>query len=289
MSQITVKQHFVPQFYLRQWADQNDQLVWHNLFHEKARRAGIKSKLQQQFYYEDDSADPDNRVESHLSAMEADCAPTFQKLFHLARNFRSQPGQRMALFRLRSQVGATDLERIKRFAAFQYLRVPGAIETKQRELANTRLTAAQKAELLRPGVFTETGFSYIHRRFQTLKLSIALSIDQEFVTSDWPCFDMREDKYEPILGEEIGRNPGVALHFPLNPLMLASFVHPSFSEAAARAPDLIVNVAGNAEVRNSNGITVEKADNLVAASAESPFVFVLARKRSKVRKPSPLG
>lgn len=286
MGQITAKQHFVPQFYLEQWAGSDHQVAWHNLFYEKARRGGIKSKLQTSFYYEDDASNPDNRVENLLGAMENECAPTFAKLYRLARNFGRIPEQRLALSHLRSQIDSSDLERIRRFLAFQYLRVPGALETKVRELSNSSIAPAKLEALLKPGLFTETGYEYVKDRFQLMKLSIYVSTDEEYVTSDWPCFDMKDHPNEPLLGEEIGRDPSVALVFPINPLMLGTLVHPAFTEAAARAPDLIVSVASNADVRNANGLIVQKANNWVATTVESPFVFKLARKRKKPLSPT---
>jgi hypothetical protein len=174
-----------------------------------------------------------------------------------------------------------DLYNLRRFAAYQYLRIPGAVDRKSFELDTSPIPDAAKDHALNPGRFVETGCRYVENRFQSLKVQIFLSLDTEFITSDWPCFDFKDSSQAPLLGEEIGTNPSVVCYMPLTPVLGAVFIPSHFSENVARAPTVMVSVQKNSIVRNQNTLVIQQADRYVIASREEDFVFKIAAKRRK--------
>jgi hypothetical protein len=52
---------------------------------------------------------------------------------------------------------------------------------------------------------------------------------------------MKDSPDSPLLGEEIGRNPGVVCYFPLAPRLGAVFFTPEFSTNASRTPRVVVS------------------------------------------------
>ncbi len=116
-----------------------------------------------------------------------------------------------------------------------------------------------------------------------MKLLILASPSREFITSDWPCFDMKDSLDSPLLGEEIGRNPGVVCYLPLTPRFGAVFFTSDFSTAASRVARVIVRPQPDGVVKNQNTLVIQRAERFVVASKEEPYIFQIAAKRKKVR------
>ena len=280
MSELTRRQHSVPDFYLSQWANPNGQVTCHDLSNDAVfacnpAKARVKSHSD-----EEDPAQPDNRVENILSAMEGVSAATFKKIATVA----NRDVAKLAAG-LRSALTDADLDNLSQFAAYQYLRVPGAIDQKAYELQPSEVPEADRVHALNPGRFVESGYAYIKDRFKAMKILMLASPDREFITSDWPCFDMKDLPNSPLLGEEIGRNPEVVCYVPLAPKVGAVFFTANFSAASSRVPRLVVTPTTDGVVKNQNTLVIQKAERFVVASREEPFIFKIAAKRKKGRPP----
>lgn len=286
MAQLTKRQHIVPAFYLRLWSSQdNGNVVCHNLEDGKSFDVSPDKILARRFFYEEDLSEPDNRIENLLSQMEGQCSPHFLNL-HSLPIATVRPGSEQPLLNVTLQALSSETcVAIKTFAAFQYLRVPGAIDQKRYELEATSLSDSQTDYLLNAGRFVESGFAYVNKRFQALKLFVMLSTGQDFITSDWPCFDLKDSDYSPLLGEEIGTNSEVIAYLPLTP-RLAAVLYPSHhspENGSLLAPPVRVIACTDSIVRNQNTLVIQQADRFVVASQKRSFVFSVASKRKKAR------
>lgn len=286
MENLTIRQHNVPAFYLRLWhLPDNDLVTCHDLAEERAFNVSPNNILARRFFYEEDPSAPDNRIENLLSQMEGECSSHFQKL-HQLPIATVRPSNEHCLLKLTKQALSHETcVSIKTFAAFQYLRVPGAIQQKAYELETTNISAQQKDYLLNAGRFVEHGFSYVRNRFQSLKLLVLLSTGQDFITSDWPCFDLKDSDSSPLLGEEIGTNPDVVAYLPLTP-RLAAVLYPAHhlpQNGSHLAPSVLVNPCTDSIVRNQNTLVIQQADRFVIANQTKDFIFCVALKRKKSR------
>jgi hypothetical protein len=280
MSQLTRRQHYVPDFYLSQWANPTGQVTCHDLAKDVIFTCNPANTLVQSYFYEEDPASPDNRIEKILSVMEGACAATFKKITSISATAASDRGAGNLAESLRRELGNDDLDNLSQFAAYQYLRVPGAIDQKAYELQPSDLTEAERVHALNPGRFVESGYAYVNCRFKAMKMLMLVSPDREFITSDWPCFDMKDSPNSPLLGEEIGRDPGVICYMPLAPKVAIVF----FTVASSRTPRLTITQSRtDADIRNQNALVIQKAERFVIASREESFIFKVAAKRKKGR------
>jgi hypothetical protein len=283
MSQLTRRQHIVPDFYLSQWANTNGRITCHDIPERRTFACDPAKALAQSYFYEEDPSQPDNRVEKILSAMEGVCSVTFKKLFAHGQAAATSTDPRKAAAALQALVTNEDADNLSQFAAYQYMRVPGAIDQKAYEVQPSEISESERAHALNPGRFVESGYTYVQDRFRAMKLLILASPSREFITSDWPCFDMKDSLDSPLLGEEIGRNPGVVCYLPLTPRFGAVFFTSDFSTAASRVARVIVRPQPDGVVKNQNTLVIQRADRFVVASKEEPYIFQIAAKRKKVR------
>lgn len=284
MGNLTKRQHNVPAFYLRLWcAPGTDSVTCHDLKEHKAFDVNPDGILARRYFYEEDPSVPDNRVEKLLSQMEGQCSSHFQLLHSLSIVAIGPANEKYHLAKIRQAFSVATCEAIKTFAAYQYLRVPGAIEQKRYELGLSNLPVAQKNDPLNAGRFVDLGIPYIDDRFQALKLLILVSTGQNFITSDWPCFDLKDSEYSPILGEEIGKNPDVVAYLPLTP-RLAAVMYPAHHLpecGSLHAPQVHITISPDSIVRNVNKLVIQQADRFLVADRASEFVFKIASKRKK--------
>ena len=153
-------------------------------------------------------------------------------------------------------------------------------------LDRTKQKARVQELALHPGNFTESGYAYIEDRFKAMKLMLLLSRGVELITSDWPRFDMKDSTNSPLLGEEIGRDPGVVCYLPLSPVFGAVFFSGALSTASAKVPRLTANVITGSNAKNRNVLVIQKAERFVVASKAEDYVFRVAAKRKKSRPPT---
>lgn len=281
MTHITKRQHYVPHFYPRQWSGPTGHITCHDLHEANTFVCDPANALAQTYFYEEDASQPDNRIENVLASMEDVASTTFRKLFApMPSPTADASAQARALQRLTTD---EDADNLSRFAAYQYMRVPGAVAQKAYELQPSEVPEFERTHALNPGRFTESGYDYVVGRFRTMRMMIFVSPGREFITSDWPCFDMKDSPDSPLLGEEIGRNPGVVCYLPLSPGYGSVFFPESFSARASRVPHISFTAPSDGVVKNQNTLVIQKAERFVVASRDEPFIFTIAGKRKKRR------
>lgn len=278
-SQITRKQHFVPKFYLAQWENADHKVFVHDLADDTTEEKSPKSIFWEEYYYEEDPAAPDNRMEDSLGKLETEAAAVFKKL----HSFHDVDPNKIAK-RLKSRLTNDDIRIIRSFAAHQYFRVPGAIDHKRFELQPSDIPESVKAMELNPGRFVESGVAYLEDSFQKLVVLLLVSSGQDYITSDWPCFDMADSDDAPILGEDLGTKPGVIAYFPISRRIAALFFSKQHSVRSSLLPtEIIAKVQPDSEVLNQNTLIVQKAQRFVVARENSVEIFKVASTRKKGR------
>ena len=281
MTHITKRQHYVPDFYLRQWADASDRITCHDLQEVSTFCGDPVNALAQGYFYEEDPTNPDNRIEKILSAMEGAVSPTFRKLSSLLSCTAAET--RAQAHELQRLITNEDADNLSTFAAYQYMRVPGAMAQKAYELQPSEVPEFALEHALNPGRFVEAGYNYVVDRFREMRMHIFVSPGREFITSDWPCFDTKDSDNSPLLGEEIGRNPGVVCYLPLAPRYGAVFFPANFSRRALLAPRVSVSPQTDGFVKNQNTLVIQKSERFVVASRIETYIFKIAAKRKKAR------
>jgi len=283
MATSTKRQHVVPRSYLSLWCAPGNSTV--NLYDLREKRktvASPKDSLVIKQFYEVPGSLPNNYIENLLAMVEGPVA-TILKEVHLAVESRVSS---------RDAVGTiTDIERIlnqsnhlalKRFAAFQYLRIPGAVEQKRYELENVPIVAEEKERHLKPGHFVDSGFQYSRDRFENeLGLLIYFSFDDLFLTSDWPCFDFHDASTAPVLGEEIGYDKDVAAMLPLTPRVLAIFFPQTAMSGGRTTPQMRVERISPSMTRNSNTLTIQQSIRWIVSMYDEDFILRVAAKRKR--------
>ena len=279
--QLTKRQHYVPQFYLNLWSDKNGRVVCHDLSSRSTIISTPENLLLQRYFYESDRNNPDNRVENVLSTMEGRAATAFNKITTILAQHSTAISNATAT--LRKQLTTTDLDALAEFSAYQYLRVPGAIAQKRRELQPAPLLSRDLNRSLNPGHFTESGYAHMRDRFTQMKLLLMISPGRELVTSDRPCFDMKDSNDAPLLGEDIGQDPDVICYLPLAPRLGAVFYHARFNANSNRTSRIMSRTLTDGEVKNLNTLVIQQAEHYVIAPQKEDYIFKVASKRKKAR------
>lgn len=276
---LTRRQHYVPAFYLEHWSNANERIACHDLANDRVFETGCENVLVQSFFYEEDPTQPDNRIENKLAEMEGRASVAFRKIAGW-----SGRSDQLLCHHIESEVDRTGIELFSEFAAYQYLRVPGAIALKELELTlgSPEKFQATDAGWLNPGLFVEEGYDKVIRQFREMKMTFIVAPGQPFITSDVPCFDFQRSRNLPMLGREIGVDPEATAVLPLSPRVCAIFSHRDFAfphmMSSGRA-----HVAPPRLVRNINSMLVERAERYVVSSREEPFIFKVAGKRARGR------
>jgi len=291
-NQITRRQHQVPQFYLRLWADGSNKVRLYDLKNKTVKHTGTKKILFREFYYEEDPANPDNRIENGvsfslthsamLSKIETECAPILKRLNKIIKNYPKYSQNSHLNKDLSSYLTIEHQKIIKMFLAFQYLRIPGAIDQKEYELQGSSLQQPEIDYGLNPGRFVENGFNYFNNQFMALKMIINYSFDSLFLTSDWPCFDMKDSDFSPLLGEELGRSSEVIACCTLNP-RLRVILYPKHFPSDPRlhaGPDIIIKDTPDSQVKNHNTLIIQQCMRYVVSNTNENYILKVKRKRN---------
>jgi len=284
-TQLTKRQHQVPQFYLKLWGDVSNKLWQYDLTNLSCKQTGTKRILYGEFYYEEDQGNPDNRIENILGEIETECAPVLKGLNDITRRYLNYSQANKLEKELKSFLSDQYQQTIRKFAAFQYLRIPGAVEQKEYELQGSLLPKSVIDYTLNPGRFVESGFDNLKDRFMALIMILDYSFDELFLTSDWPCFDMKDSDDSPFLGEEIGRSSEVVACMPLAPRLRAIFIprNCNYNPNMFKAPDLIIKFTPRSQVKNQNMLTVQQCIRYVISNRKEDFIFQTAAKRKRNR------
>lgn len=280
--QITKNQHHVPQFYIKLWADNSNQVYRYDLKNQYAKQTGTKKILSDEFYYEEDPNNPDNRIENLLGEIETEAAPIIKSLSEIINKYPLYSQDRQIKKEIEQFLTPTRQSIIKKFSAFQYLRIPGAVEQKEYELQGSSLQKTQIDYGLNPGRFVESGFDYLEDRFMTLKMMINYSYDGRFLTSDWPCFDMKDSDDAPLLAEEIGSSSVVVACMTLGPRLRVIFYPPDFNNLKrVKTPDLMVKSTSDSQVKNHNNLIIQQAIQYVISQQQADYIYKIASKRKR--------
>ncbi|MDH4129999.1 MAG: DUF4238 domain-containing protein [Spirochaetota bacterium] len=292
---MTKKQHYVPQFYLESWAiHKNNSLYRYDLEIKKSKLMSPKEILWENFYYEEDQDNPDNRIEKMLGDIENLAASIVKQINEITNKHKGWKNKDLLRKELENYLTEDRQKIIKDFAVYQYLRVPEAIEQKRYELQNSDIPNELKEYNLNPGRFTESGYSYIRNNFDNLKMLVFCSFESYFLTCDWPCFDMRDDKeenldapfFDPILGEEIGKKEDVFALFPLTPRVSILFIHKDFNNNSIKIPNCSIHFSDCSDVKNRNEMIIKKAKKyVVSIEKNDDFIFETAKKRKRETNP----
>ena len=278
------KQHTISQCYLKSWMDSSGCLWLHDLKKEQTHKHNKTANiLQASYYYEENSLKPDYRVENILQDIENRFCPILKKLHGI---FQKYLVYSHALETELENYMSKDVQQIiKEFTNYQYLRVPGAIKQKKYELQTTSLPEEQKKYALNPGRFVDSGFTYTKRNFQSLKMLIHISFGELFITSDRPCFDVKDSDFSPILGEEVGVSSSVILYIPLSPRFSLLLYPSNYSSYSSLTPEVIFKEASQCVVKNQNKLVIQIADRYVIAQKEEDYIYKIASKRKKAFPP----
>ena len=131
-------------FYLRQWANAKGQIICHDISDERTFPCDPANALVQSYFYEEDPTKPDNRVENILPRMESVCSITFKKLPDRAEVTAIAAKPRDATTWIRTKLMESDLDNLSQFAAYQHMRVQGAIDQKAYELQPSEIDPEMK-------------------------------------------------------------------------------------------------------------------------------------------------
>jgi hypothetical protein len=281
--QITKRQHQVPQFYIRLWADSSNQIYLYDLQNQNHRFTGSKNILYDEVFYEEDPANPDNRIENILGEIEKASAPILKGLNEIINKYPNYSQGKQLKQELEVFLAPDKLQIIKNFSVFQYLRIPGAIEQKNYELQGSSMQKVDIDYALNPGRFVESGFDYLKERFGALKMLLNYSHNESFLSSDWPCFDMKDSDDAPLLAEELGGSKEVVACITLGPRLRVIFYPQNFSSnpRLANPPDLIIKLTPDSQVKNHNTLIIQQAIRYVISNKRADFIYKIASKRKR--------
>jgi hypothetical protein len=285
MNNITKYQHLVPEFYLTSWQiPGKDSIFLYDLENRSVSTPNPSSALVRRYYYEQDRKTPDNWLEKILAKVEGRTSEVIGAAKQVLQNHQLSSQEAMLRKQLNIVLNIENQRTLKEFAAYQYLRIPGAIEQKSYELTPSGIPADVLNEQLKPANFVATGYNYIKDRFfQELGILASYSFDYDFLTSDWPCFDFRDSSDAPLLGEEIGKSDQVFLIFPLLPKMLLLLFPKTAFLGSERHSNVALNRMAVSQVRNANSLIIQKANRWIVYNRREEFVFEVANKRKRDR------
>ena len=114
---------------------------------------------------------------------------------------KSRPGEaKMRSFialKLQALITNDDVDNLSQFAAYQYMRVPGAIDQKTSEVQPSEISESERAHALNPGRFVESGYIYVRDVAAALRgsedVGIGLAVGEQLldVTEQTPSIAER--------------------------------------------------------------------------------------------------
>ena len=285
---LTERQHFVPRTYLRAWtpAQWNDHVprdqtkLWvHDLKSQKIFSTGVNGICAENWLYEQDITNPDNKIERWFTAFEGNYRGSIEFLEFVLQNALDQKiSEENNEFVKRTLVSCLSslpnhLQIIKSFAAVSYARVPEGLALMQADLASGSETLAHDVKV--DTMFQMMSFaidSTLLDRFKSLSLQVLVNIGGNFVTSDRPCYDLDTSAVgiRPLFGFDIGRHQFVIIIFPISPriaVLLHPPNHPSFSM------DTCIRILDDEEVNIVNVATIAFANRWIIAKDKNGTIL----------------
>jgi hypothetical protein len=110
---------------------------------------------------------------------------------------------------------------------------------------------------------------------------IGISFGELFITSDRPCFDLKDSDFSPLLGEEVGISSGVIVYMPLSPRFYLLLFPPNYSNNSSLVPEVIFKETCQSEVKNQNKLVVQIADRYVIAQKKEDYIYKISSRRKK--------
>lgn len=283
MTTITKKQHYLPAFYLRAWnVPGKDFAHFYDMETGKVLINKPETMLAQNYFYEQQSRFPKNYIESILSDMESQTAPIFLELSEILENYSNYSQENSLRAELNQFMTMENRNKIKEFAAYQYLRTPGAMEQKVRELAPAGIITDEIVEELKPANFVKTGYTFIRDRvFKKMGMALSYAFDYQFLTSDWPGFDFNEGNFAPILGVEIGAQHYVFMILPITPRALLTLFSLKYLDPRFKNTAWALGAMFEGQVKNVNTLIIQQARRWIVSNKKADYIWKVASKRKK--------
>ena len=227
MQKLVKRQHYVPQTYLRAWANQNEQIKVRDLKEKKSFPSAVENVLLENYYYENPDQAPTNELEAKFCQYEADFSNTRNFLLGVVSNAVSNAQDPAQCLESMFSAMPKHAKTIRAFAATSYFRTPGALSAMQTQLANDKDSEhaiATLDTLNSPYSLNTMAFnSSLLERFENLHL-IVLIAEGSLNTCDRPCFPIIGGIGHSNFGFDIGRHPDAIAAMPIAPHLFATFL-----------------------------------------------------------------
>jgi len=228
MSNNTKKQHFVPQFILKNFVTENNS-IW--IFDKKSGKSfssAIRDSASEKYFYQFGAKNQGIDLEEDISKLESDCAPIIQKIINEATI---------------KNINHTEHLTICLFVAVQYLRTYRIRETlgqineiliKELEKENINVGDIEGIHALSKNEIKESTIlgmypSSLSIAKELMEKNLALfvsSSDSEFLISDNPV-TLHNHQPRPNRGNLGFKLKGIEIYFPITPIMCIVFTCPS--------------------------------------------------------------
>lgn len=196
--QITKFQHQVPQHYLRLWFDPENHVWLHDLLKDKSSPRTTKRILGDDYFYENDAANPTNEIENYLGDIESAVAPLLKSISkldpqNLTSSLRPEEAMCEEAARLLSASGAK--KKLLDFISAQLIRTSRTVDEIEHSIIASGLSDVEKKLLLqqnRPYELVKLGMTRLPARLiDGYKIVLSYVEDKSLVTSDHPVSEIR--------------------------------------------------------------------------------------------------
>lgn len=227
MNKLTIRQHYVSQFYLESWCNEKDQLDVYDKSTGRAFPPSPLNVLNERYYYEDPQSSPTNELEKKFGVYEGAFGTTL-KFLKVVIDGAIQNRQPVAA------TLANMLENLprhavalKEFAATSYFRTPEALTAIREQLAADGGPLATKAleALSSAYALSKDGFeSTLLQRFRELSMVVGYTDGDRLHTGDWPCYPLAGGEHHANFGYDIGNHGAAFAGMAVTPSLYILFI-----------------------------------------------------------------